>query len=81
VGDLYVNLSGPSVWIFDYRDMKAGNLLGDVWKLLLTHFPYLRPGGRQLLKPGLAWNYPGLENRDLDLFSLNANLKSVMGSA
>ena len=52
----------------------------EVWKLLLTHCPCLRPGGA-LLRPGLAWTCPVLGNRDLGLVSLTANLKPVMESA
>jgi hypothetical protein len=34
----------------------------------------------QLLRPGLAWNWPVLGDRDLGLLSLTANLKPAMES-
>jgi hypothetical protein len=59
----------------------AEEVTEEVWKLLLTHCPCLRPGGRQLLRPGFAWTCQVLVDRDLGLVSLTADLKPVMESA
>ena len=51
-----VNLLSPSVWTFSYWGGRAETCMGvlgtvteevaeEVWKLLLTHCPCLRPGG------------------------------------
>jgi hypothetical protein len=96
VGDLH--LLGPSLWVFHYQGVGAGNLLGmsgncccggletvaanvaeEIWKLLLTHCPCLRPDGGAA--SGLAWNCPVFRKQDLGLVSVTSNLKPVTESA
>ena len=56
----------------------AEEVAEEVWKLLLTHCPCLRPGGGAASE---AWTCPVLGNRDLGLVSLTGILKPVMQSA
>lgn len=81
VGDLYVNLLGPSLWTFHYWSVGAGNLLRKVWNGCWPIVLASSQMSEQPLRSGLMWNCLVLQNRDLGLESLTANVKSVMESA
>jgi hypothetical protein len=87
----YVNLLGRSlqtlhyVWRLETRwsslETVAEEVAKEVWKLLLTHCPFLRPGVK-----GSFWGLelPGFAQfleTDLGHVSLTVNLKPVMESA
>ena len=77
----WVHLYGHSttgVWALETCWGGLETVAEEVWKLLLTHCPCLRPGGGAASE---AWTCPVLGNRDLGLVSLTANLKPVMESA
>jgi hypothetical protein len=92
IGDLHDNLLGPPRWTFHYQGVGAGNLLGgletvieevaeEVWKLLLTHCPCLRPGGRAASEGWTCLDLPSSWKHRLRSNLLTENLKPAMESA
>jgi hypothetical protein len=63
VDDLYL---APSLGTFHYQVWGLEAVAGEVWKLLLTHYPCLRPGGGTISE---LWTCPVLGSRDLGLIS------------